>query len=116
MLSLPQNDGYLEQIKRKIETDIAQDLYIFEAVGGLPMPMASGLAVVRSAVLPRGLQWGIDQGFNNLRITAVLDAFDEKWQAEGSPKRFPAINEFADFFITLDKSRIADDRFTPFDK
>jgi arachidonate 15-lipoxygenase len=116
MLSLPQNDGDFEQFKRKLENEASQAFYTFEAVEGLPMPMASGLAVARSAVLPRGVQWGVDQGINNFRIRAQLDGFDEKWKSAGSPKRFPVINDFADFFITLDKSRVADHRFTPFDK
>jgi arachidonate 15-lipoxygenase len=116
VLSLPQNDGYFEQIKRKIENEIAQTFYTYEAVAGLPMPTASTSAVLRSAVLPRGLQWGIDQGINNFRLNAELAEFDEKWKSKGSPKRFAVINDFADFFITSDKSRVADERFAPFDK
>jgi hypothetical protein len=115
MLSLPQNDGDFEKAIRKIENGISQEVYTYEAVAGLPMPTASTAAVIRSAVLPRGVQWGLDQGINNFRISAELAKFDEKWKSKGSPKRFSVINDFADFFITSDKSRLAD-RYTPFDK
>jgi arachidonate 15-lipoxygenase len=113
MLSLPQNDSLEQRLKREAENLGAQFLYSFEAVAGLPMPMAGIAALIRSGTYPRGPQWARDQTYNNLRIFNVLAAFNQKWESAGSPKRFSAINDFADFFITLNKP---EPRFTPFDK
>jgi Lipoxygenase len=108
-LSLPQNDPFYERDERRVQTSAWQLICSYSKVEGLPMPMARFTSAVINTLGAQGVDWLKGQVQNNIAINKDLEDFNQKWIAKGSPPRFPAIDNFADPFITYSKPRVVED-------
>ncbi len=92
--SLPQKDGIIEQGEREIQLFAARDIYEYNDVSDLPMPMgASKAALVQ---VPGLLDWVEGQGENQLKILADL----QLWRiATRGQDEFSTLADYAKVFL-----------------